>query len=169
MSVYLWFYVGTNNDLDFSLPLVYFLFYCFMRIQCVGDTQDILRILSRIVPTVVSLHVLLVVLQAMGVIPSFHPFFSAGGAFGNPDMLGAYLAVLLPLCYMTREWRIFKTMIVCATVLLLLLLQARTALVAVAFTGVAYLVVSGKMKVKQYRVLDLLASCRIEIEIFITN
>ncbi|MDR1171709.1 MAG: O-antigen ligase family protein [Bacteroidales bacterium] len=150
LTVYLFFHAGTCNVPDFSLPFVCFLFYGFIRIQAGDDPAETVRILSRIVSAVMLLHVLCCASQFFGMLPAFHGYFSAGGTFGNPDMSGAYLAVLSPFCYMNREWRIFKTVVLCLTVVLLLLMQARTALVAVAVAGTAYLLLSGQLSRKTF-------------------
>jgi hypothetical protein len=148
-SVYAYFYIGTYNDLDFVLPLIYFLYYCFMRMQDMKGFQDTIRVLSHIVIPVILLHILFCILQLTGIIPSFHPYFSVGCAFGNPDMLGAYLAVLLPFCYISRTHKIFKFSVLFLGIILLLLLQARTAIVATVITGILYMFLSGKISKKQ--------------------
>ncbi|MDR2425511.1 MAG: hypothetical protein LBD59_12485 [Prevotellaceae bacterium] len=149
LSLYGYFYTGTCNDLDFALPFVYFLFYCFMRIQSTDSSQDALRALSLIIPIVILLHVLICVFQFAGILPSAHKYFSAGSTFGNPDMLGAYLAVLLPFCFICK-YKIFGKILSCLTVILLLILQARTAIVAVSITGILYLFLSGKLSKKTF-------------------
>jgi hypothetical protein len=148
-SVYMYFYIGTYNDLDFVLPLIYFLYYCFMRMQDMKGFQDTVHVMSHIVIPVILLHILFCILQLTGIIPSFHPYFSIGSAFGNPDMLGAYLAVLLPFCYISRIHKIFKFSVLFLGIILLLLLQARTAIVATLITGILYMLMSGKISKKQ--------------------
>jgi hypothetical protein len=148
-SVYMYFYIGTYNDLDFVLPLIYFLYYCFMRMQDMKGFQDTIHVLSHIVILVILLHVLSCILQLIGLIPSFHSYFPTGSTFGNPDMLGAYLAVLLPFCYISRTHTVFKFSVFFLGIILLLLLQARTAIVATVITGILYMLVSGKISTKQ--------------------
>jgi hypothetical protein len=148
-SVYMYFYIGTYNDLDFVLPLIYFLYYCFMRMQDMKGFQDTIHVLSHIVILVILLHILFCTLQLIGVIPSFHPYFPIGSTFGNPDMLGAYLAVLLPFCYISRTRKIFKFSVLFLGIILLLLLQARTAIVATVITGILYMLLSGIISKKQ--------------------
>ncbi|MDR1595270.1 MAG: O-antigen ligase family protein [Prevotellaceae bacterium] len=148
--IYMYFYIGTYNDLDFVLPLIYFLYYCFMRMQNTKGFQDTIHVLSHIVILVILLHLLFCILQLTGIIPSFHPYFPAGSAFGNPDMLGAYLAVLLPFCYISRIHKIFKFSVLFLGTVLLLLLQARTAIVATVITGILYMLLSGKINKRQF-------------------
>jgi hypothetical protein len=148
-SVYMYFYIGTYNDLDFVLPLIYFLYYCFMRVQDIKGFQDTIHVLSRIVIPVILLHILFCILQFTGIVPSFHPYFPVGSAFGNPDMLGAYLAVLLPFCYISRTHKILKFSVLFSGIILLLFLQARTAIVATLITGILYMLLSGKINKKQ--------------------
>lgn len=54
-------------------------------------------------PVVIILHVIIVVLQQNSVFPSLHGYFNNGSTFGNPDMLGSYIAVLLPFCFMQKK------------------------------------------------------------------
>jgi hypothetical protein len=63
-------------------------------------------------------------------------------------MLGAYLAVLLPFCYINSAQKTFGFIVLFSSIVLLLL-QARTALVAITVTGILYLLLSGKITVKQ--------------------
>jgi tetratricopeptide (TPR) repeat protein len=149
LFVYTFFYLGTHNMQDFMLPFVYFLFYGFIRIQA-DEPEETIQVWSRIVPVVMLLHILCSMLQFFHILPAFHGYFSAGSTFGNPDILGAYLAVLLPFCYINKEWRIFKIAVLCLTVILLFLLQARTALVAVAVPGVLFLLISGRLLKKHF-------------------
>jgi hypothetical protein len=86
------------------------------------------------------MHITVCCLQFINIIPNFHDFFHVGSTFGNPDKLGAYLAVLLPFCYINQKRKMvgYSALIVC--VFLLFLLQARTALLAIAVPGIVYLV-----------------------------
>jgi hypothetical protein len=146
---YLCFYIGTHNDLDFTLPVFYFLLYCFIRMQDANNLSNTIRILSQIAPAVILLHILFCALQFVKFIPAFHSYFTVGSSFGNPDMLGAYIAMLLPFCYIKPAQKIFGFTVLFLSTVLLLLLQARTALVATILTGILYLLQSGKITVKQ--------------------
>lgn len=150
LIVYSFFYRGTYNNLDFTLPFIYYLFYVFIRVLNMGVANHIhIRVLTSIVPVVILLHILICGLQLVHVIPSFHSYFSVGSTFGNPDVLGAYLSILLPFCYTRPKQRIFKYTVLLSGVILLLILQARTALVATIITGCLYLLLSGKITGKQ--------------------
>lgn len=148
LLVYLCFYWGTYNNLDFTLPFIYFLFYVFIRVYSSGNYKHI-SILYLIIPIIVLSHILICALQFVHIIPAFHSYFPVGSTFGNPDVLGAYLAVLFPFCYVHSGQKIFKYTVLLLGVILLLLLQARTALVATVITGILYLLLSGKITGKQ--------------------
>lgn len=148
LLVYLCFYWGTYNNLDFTLPFICFLFYVFIRAYNVDNYKNI-GISYTIIPVVVSLHILICALQFIHIIPASHPYFPVGSTFGNPDALGAYLAVLLPFCYIHSKQKLFKYTVLLLGVVLLFLLQARTALVATVITGILYLLLSGKITRKQ--------------------
>ncbi|MDR1681777.1 MAG: hypothetical protein LBS25_00090, partial [Candidatus Symbiothrix sp.] len=99
LALYVYFYWGTHNDLDFSLPIIYFLFYCFIRISAQEEGKEIMALLVKIVPIVIFTHIVICCLQFTKTLPNFHNYFPVGSTFGNPDKLGAYLSVLLPFCY----------------------------------------------------------------------
>lgn len=145
---YLCFYWGTYNNLDFTLPFVYFLFYVFVRVHDVGE-DNYISVLFSVIPIVVLLHILICVLQFVHLIPVLHSYFPVGSSFGNPDVLGAYLAVLLPFCYIQPRQKIFKYTVLLLGITLLLLLQARTAIIATMITGILYFLLSGKITGKQ--------------------
>jgi len=148
LVVYLCFYIGTNNNLDFIQPFICFLFYLFMRMQAEEKPEEAIQALCRIVPMAMLLHVLCCVLQFFKFIPSFHGYFQVGSTFGNPDMLGTYLAILSPFCYVGKGKKIFGIIVLCLVIILLLLIQARTAIVAIAVAGILYLLQSGKLSKK---------------------
>ncbi len=146
--VYLCFYWGTYNNLDFTIPFIFFLFYVFARVYHVENSKYI-SALYTIIPIIVLLHIVICGLQLLHIIPAFHSYFPVGSTFGNPDVLGAYLAVLLPFCYIHPGQKIFKHTVLGLGIALLVLLQARTALVATVITGILYLHLSGKFTGKQ--------------------
>ncbi len=146
--VYLCFYWGSYNNLDFTLPFIFFLFYAFARVYHAENSKYI-SALYTIIPIIILLHVVICGLQLLHIVPAFHSYFPVGSTFGNPDVLGAYLAVLLPFCYTRPKQRIFKYTVLLSGVILLLILQARTALAATVITGILYLLLSGKITGKQ--------------------
>jgi Lipid A core - O-antigen ligase and related enzymes len=148
LATYSCFYIGTSNNLDFTQPFIGFLFYFFIRITVGNHSENIVRIFSQIVPFVILTHIVCCLLQFYGIIPSFHGFFKVGSTFGNPDMLGAYLAILLPFCFIGNNRKILGLITYFLSVILLFLIQARTAIVAVAVVGILYLLLSGKISKK---------------------
>lgn len=148
LLAYLSFYRGTYNNLDFTLPFIYFLFYVFIRVYSSCNYEHI-NVLHSIIPIIILSHILICTLQLLNIVPAFHSYFPVGSTFGNPDVLGAYLAVLLPFCYTRPKQRIFKYTVLLLGVILLLILQARTALVATVITGILYLLLSNKITGKQ--------------------
>lgn len=136
-GIYLYYCMGAFNILDHSLPIVYILFYFFLRLIHKRNWSDILMTLS---PIIISIHLILCFLQYIYVFPNFNTFFRVGSSFGNPDMLSAYLAMLLPFCYLGNKWKRIRIMVVLITVALFFMLQSRTAIVAVAVMTFVYLV-----------------------------
>ena len=149
-AVYLIFFVGTDNHLDFTQPFIAFLFYVFIRTMEGDKPEGAVQVLCRIVPFMILLHLVCCALQFFRIIPSFHGFFQVGSTFGNPDMLGAYLAVLSPFCYVGNGRKTFGIIVLCLTVILLLMIQARTAIVAIAVAGILYLLLSGKLSMRRF-------------------
>lgn len=84
------------------------------------------------------LHLFLCVLQYLSIFPNFNSYFEVGSTLGNPDMLSAYLAVLLPFCYMSSKWKFFRMIVIVLTISLFFFLQARTAIVATVVTILLY-------------------------------
>jgi len=136
--------------LDFTQPFIGLLFYVFIRFQFGEKAKDSIQILTRIVPFVILLHITCCPLQFFRIIPSFHEYFQVGSTFGNPDMLGTYLAVLSPFCYIGYGRKSFGVIVLCMAVVLLLLIQARTAVVAITIAGILYLLHSRKLSMKTF-------------------
>lgn len=135
--IYLYYCIGSFNILDHFLPVVYILFYFFLRLTYTRNMADILITLS---PIVISIHLILCFLQYISIFPNFNTYFKVGSTFGNPDMLSAYLAMLLPFCYLGNKWKRIRLMVVLMTVALFFILQSRTAIVAMAVTTFVYLI-----------------------------
>lgn len=145
--LFLYAYIGLQNVVDHSIPLMYFLFYCFVR--CCPDI-DFSRILLHVVPVVILIHLLLCVLQSFSLLPNYNQFFSIGSTFGNPDMLSAYLAVLLPFCYIGRQWKAVRWLLTLSVLLLFFLLQSRTAILASLLVLFCYFFLRYKGVLKKY-------------------
>lgn len=137
LVVYSCFYLKQYNIIDNSLFLIYFLFYFFIRFW--SSEKDV-HILMNIAPIVILLHLLLCCLQYFSIFPNFNSYFDVGSTFGNPDMLSAYLAVLLPFCYISNKWKVFRIILILLTVSLFFYLQARTAIVTTIITILLYYV-----------------------------
>lgn len=146
-TLFLYVYIGLLNVVDHSIPLMYFLFYCFVR--CCPDI-DFSKILLRMVPVVILIHLLLCVLQYFSLLPNYNQFFSIGSTFGNPDMLSAYLAVLLPFCYIGRQWKTVRWLLTLSVLLLFFLLQSRTAILASLLVLFCYFFLRYKRILKKY-------------------
>lgn len=92
-------------------------------------------------PIAIILHICICILQVLNLIPNFNDIFHVGGSFGNPDMLGAFLAMLLPACYLSKRrgnkhWNLMTSLVCLIT---LFLLQCRTAIVASVVTYIIFL------------------------------
>lgn len=135
LITFLYFYVGLFNVIDDSILLTYFLFYFFIRTCC---NEKSIGALINIAPIVILLHILLCALQYLSILPNYNSYFDIGSTFGNPDMLSAYLSVLLPFCYMNSKWKVIRIIIITLTIFLFFFLQARTAIVATMVTMLFY-------------------------------
>lgn len=89
--------LNDNNILDHCLPLLYILFYFFLRLSLNKDNYW--KILSNISLIVISAHLIICTFQYLSILPNYNSYFKVGSTFGNPDMLSAFLVVLLPICY----------------------------------------------------------------------
>ena len=136
LIIYFYFYAGYCNIIDHSVSLIYLLFYFFIRSNFDNKSVDAL---IKIVPLIIASRLLICLLQYFRIIPNYSIYFEVGSTFGNPDMLSAYLAVLLPFCYTgNRKWIFFQVSIVGLTVFLFFYLQARTAIVTTAIVLLLY-------------------------------
>ena len=145
LCAYLYHGIGTHNILDTFWPLAYFLFYYFLRLN---GTTDPSGQWTHIAPWVISAHLLLCVFQYFSWIPNHNSLFTIGSTFGNPDMLSTYLASLLPCCYLTPKKKTYRLGLLALTLLLFVLLQARTALIASILTIVFYAAAQFKLPLK---------------------
>lgn len=144
--------MGEFDIINHSVLLMYSFFYFFTRVYSHGNVVDILM---DIAPIVIMLHLLLCILQYLSIFPNFNSYFEIGSTFGNPDMLSAYLAVLLPFCYISNKWKIFRIIVISLTVFLFFFLQARTAIVATVATILLYYICRLKIS-KMYVVVGML-------------
>lgn len=147
MMVFLYSYTGLLNVIDHSILLMYFLLYFFIRLY---SNIDFSRILLYIAPSIILIHLLLCTLQYFSLLPNYNHFFNIGSTFGNPDMLSAYLSILLPFCYIGHQWKIARWLIVLLTISLFFLLQARTAIMASLLVMSCYFVLKYRRIPKKY-------------------
>lgn len=152
LIIYLCYYNNFYNIIDDSIALIYFFFYFLTRIWSVEKPIDIL---TNIAPVVIVLHLLICVFQYLSILPNFNSNFRIGSTLGNPDMLSAYLAVLLPFCYMSNKWKMFRIIVIALTISLFFFLQARTAIVTTTVTILLYYVYIKKVS-KKYILVGLL-------------
>lgn len=135
LGLYLYHCVGYYNVIDHSLPIVYFLFYCFVRFTWKNYSFEVI---SDIALVVIVLHLLCCLLQYSAILPNNNSCFKVASSFGNPDMLSAYLAVLLPLSYQSSKWKGLRSLVLVLAIVLFFFLQARTAIVASMITLLIY-------------------------------
>ncbi len=148
MAVYSIFFINTANTLDFTLPFIYFSAYLFFRIYFQDNSSGSEKIFTRVVPFILSAHYLITILQLLHVFPNFHDFFPAGSTFGNPDKLASYLSVLLPFCFAKSGKKAPDYILLTVGIVLFVILQARTALIAIAVTFVCFLFIEKKISKK---------------------
>lgn len=149
LVVYSYFYIDLyNNIIENSIFLIYLLFYFSSRLW---SGEKTVNILIDIVPLVIVFHLLFCALQYFSILPNYNSYFKIGSSFGNPDMLSAYLAVLLPFCYMSDKWKLFRIIVVVLTISLFFFIQARTAIATTALTILLYYVC--RMKVSKISIL----------------
>ena len=149
LVIYLCFYIDMyNNIIENSIFLIYLLFYFSSRFW---SGEKTVNILIDIVPLVIVFHLLFCALQYFSILPNYNSYFKIGSSFGNPDMLSAYLAVLLPFCYISDKWKVFRIIVIVLTISLFFFLQARTAIATTVMTILLYYVC--RMKVSRICIL----------------
>lgn len=128
LALYISHSLGTHNVLDHNLPILYIAFYFFLRLSL--EKSDYWTTLTNIVLVIIPIHLTICGLQLLSILPNHNSYFNIGSTFGNPDMLAAYLAILLPINYKGENFKAFRITTSILTILLFFLLQARTAIVA---------------------------------------
>lgn len=158
-TIYMIYFAKAKTNLDFFLPILYFLFYIFIRLLPNNITRNSIRIIADIVPFILIGHFALSTLQFINITPSFHPYFAGGSTFGNPDMFGSYIAILLPFCYTRKNHKIIGYILSFICFAFLFLLKSRTAIIASGITIILYLFLSNRLpknKIKWVLLLSLL-------------
>lgn len=134
-TMYLFRCIGEADIFKVAPAVMCVVFYCFVRCS---DMHCHIGVFIRTAPLVLVVHLVLCLLQWVGLLPNYHSFFRVGGTFGNPDMLSAYMSVLLPACYLPGKHRWLRFAILLLVFAGFLLLQSRTAIVASAVTLAVY-------------------------------
>lgn len=86
---------------NLSIPILSFILYLLVRISGLVSVKPYFII----APIIIILQICICILQEYNFVPNFNALFKVGGTFGNPDMLGAYLALLIPSCYINVSSR----------------------------------------------------------------
>lgn len=115
---------------------------------------------------VIVVHVLFVIAQQMHVFPSFHGFFHNGSTFGTPDALASYLAVLLPIVFVSEQkWLKYGIGILLISVFFFI--QARTALLSMWLCAFLWLILNKKCSSRQIAALILIGIVFLSILVYL--
>ncbi len=91
---FFYFYAGYCNIIDHSVSLIYLLFYFFIRSNFDNKSVDaLIKKNSSANHSIAFINMPSAIFQNNS---NYSIYFEVGSTFGNPDMLSAYLAVLLP-------------------------------------------------------------------------
>lgn len=112
-----------------------------------SETKILVTLFVTLVPIVILFHISLIVIQ-MCDWPSWLKQLSLyGSTFGNPDMVGSYLATLMPFCLIQkRSFKILGYLSFFAAFVILIVLQARTSLLAILVAGIFWLIMNKQIK-----------------------
>jgi len=152
LIIYLLFvFYQESNPLVKDVPFFYMLYYSVSKLELSNHDARSIEVSTRffliIVPLVIIAHIAILILQKVCISPYLNENSTLGGTFGNPDMLGSYLAVLMPFCFMqVRHWKIlgYVAFVLCLTTLIFL--QARTSLMAIICCGLLWLLLNKHIK-----------------------
>ena len=140
-----WYFSLLDPKNSLGIPL--YLMLLFMACRMISYHMDAQKIKAlagyfpAMVRITIGIHILIVILQRFSFFPALHGYFNNGSTFGNPDMLGAYIGVLLPMSfYNKRQIRNYWPYVTgIAAIMLLIIIQARSALVALTVVGIIWL------------------------------
>ncbi len=155
LLLYAGFLLFFNHSLiQHNLPFYYGIFYLIssfvVRTFTDNDHINLKNSFLIFVPIVIILHVIIVILQQTQFFPPLHGYFNNGSTFGNPDMLGSYIAILLPFClFQNKGWKKIGYFAFLIGILLLVFIQARSALLAIILCGVLWLIMNKRISKKQ--------------------
>jgi len=147
-----------SSPLVRHLPLYYALFFFISKLILRNleerNVEVSIRFFLNIIPFVIIGHLAMFVLQQMQISSILNKNSNVGSAFGNPDMLGSYLAVLMPFCFMqVRYWKIIGYIAFVLSLIALFSLQARTSIVAVIICGFFWVILNKQLKLKSILLL----------------
>lgn len=142
-----------SSPLVKNVPIYYGLYYFISKLVLnnfeLGNIKIGFSFFLILVPFTNIIHVLLLLIQLIRTSVTGSENFAIGSTFFNPDMLGSYLAVLFPFCFMQVR---FLKIIGLGTFILgfsaLLFIQSRTSIVAVFSMGFVWLLINKRFKIK---------------------
>lgn len=144
-----------------SLPFYYALYYFMSKLVfnnlAEGDFEDAKQFFVTMVPFIILAHISIFIIQKLGLSPFMNSYSPIGSTFGNPDMLGAYLVTLLPFCFFQKQsMRIFGYVAFFLSLIILILLQARSAILATIICGFVWLLLNKRLRLKAKITLSVL-------------
>jgi hypothetical protein len=136
-----------------SLPACYSLYYFTSKLVLSnlrkGEFDHYRQFFLMILPFIILAHISIIIIQMLGLSSSLNCYSNVGSTFGNPDMFGAYLVTLLPFCLIQKgSIRIFGYAVFMVSIITLILIQARSAILAIAICGFIWLILNKPMKLK---------------------
>lgn len=140
------------------LPFYYVLYFFVSKLVLFNlsksDFENSRQFFINIVPLIILAHIGIIIIQRVGLAPLMNSSSPQGSTFGNPDMLGAYIVVLLPFCFIQkRSMRLFGYAVFLLSLVILTLIQARSAVLAIAICGFVWLLLNKPMKMKAIIIL----------------
>jgi len=135
-----------ENALVKGLMIVYYsLLYASTRIILNEvKLEHIKKFLANFTAAILFIHIFIVVLQKFDVVHLFYGSLKNGSTFGNPDMLASYLAILFPFVFLGNK-RFIKYLSTIILVGFFVIVQARTALLAVVLCGFCSLLLNKRI------------------------
>ena len=154
---------------EHSLPYYYVLLYLISVsiVHKAGNTETFKKSFLILVLLTIVAHIVIVALQQIKILPPLHGYFNNGSTFGNPDMLGSYIAVLLPFCFMQKDkLKRAGYVVFLISIILLVYVQARSALFAIILCGFLWLILNKGISKKQFILLFSIAVVVLGLLIF---
>lgn len=150
-----------SNPLTMGLPFYYVIYYFLSKFifEVIGarNFEVSIRFTLSVIPLLILGHLALMMFGQTNFSISINQHFNLGNAFGNPDMLGSYLAVLMPFCFMQeRAFKILGFVAFILSLIALICLQARTSLLAVIGCGFCWYILEGRINRKVILTLSVI-------------